>query len=108
MVYRSLARDTDNAIANLLDELEERDLLDDTVIVLVSDHYVYGYSDSDYVAAKKGVINDRKELQNTPFVIWSEDIEAEEVDTILDTADILPTLLNMLGIDYDPLNYMGN
>ena len=107
MVYRSLARDTDNAIANLLDELEERDLLDDTVIVLVSDHYVYGYSDSDYVAAKKGVINDRKELQNTPFVIWSEDIEAEEVDTILDTADILPTLLNMLGIDYDPLNYMG-
>ena len=26
----------------------------------------------------------------------------------MDTADILPTLLNMLGISYNPMNYIGD
>jgi phosphoglycerol transferase MdoB-like AlkP superfamily enzyme len=26
----------------------------------------------------------------------------------MDTADILPTLLNMLGINYNPMNYIGD
>ena len=106
-VYRTLANDTDNFLNTLIKQLQKRDLLDNTIIVLVSDHYVYGYSDSEYVALKKGVSNDRKELQNTPFIIWSRDIESEDIDTILDTADILPTMLNLLGIDYSPNNYMG-
>lgn len=87
--------------------MEERKLLDDTVLVFVSDHYVYGYSDADYVALKKNVLNDQKELQNTPFIIWTKDMEHKDIDKILDTADILPTLLNMLGIPYDPNKYMG-
>ena len=68
---------------------------------------VYGYSDANYVALKKNVSNDPKALQNTPFIIWSKDIKHKEVNTILDTADILPTLLNMLGIEYNPMNYIG-
>ena len=107
-VYRTLVTDTDNAIKKLLESLEKKKLLDKTVLVFVSDHYVYGYSDSNYVAMKKNKINDRKELQNTPFIIWSKDIKHKDIDTILDTADILPTLLNMLDIKYDPKNYIGD
>ena len=107
-IYRTLVHDTDDAIKTLIEKLEKSKLLDKTVLVLVSDHYVYGYSDTDYVAMKKNKLNDRKELQNTPFIIWSKDIEAKTVDTILDTADILPTLLNMLDITYDPKNYLGD
>lgn len=107
MIYRTLAHDTDTAIKLLIDKLDKHGILDDTVIVLASDHYVYGYSDENYVALKKNVLNDQKELQNTPFIIWSKDIESETIDKILDTADILPTLLNMLGIAYDPNKYMG-
>lgn len=106
-IYRTLAKDTDKALSILIKKLEEAGKLDDVVLVLVSDHYVYGYSDSEYVSLKKNVINDRKELQNTPFVIWAEDIGHMEVDTILDTADILPTVYNLLGIDYNPNYYMG-
>lgn len=106
-IYRTLAYDTDKALGILLDKLEDSNLLDDTILVLASDHYVYGYSDSDYVSLKKQVLNDRHELQNTPFIIWGKNIEHEEIDTILDTADILPTILNMLGIAYDPKDYMG-
>lgn len=106
-IYRTLAHDTDKALEELIDYLKKKDKLDDTVLVLISDHYVYGYSDPNYVAMKKNTINDRKELQNTPFIIWSNDIKHRDVNTILDTADILPTLLNMMGIDYDPNKYMG-
>lgn len=107
-IYRVLASDTDKFLKILLEKLEKAKRLDDVAIVLVTDHYSYGYSDLDYVALRKDTINDRKELQKTPFVIWSKDLNHEEIDTILDTADILPTLLNMLGIDYNPNNYLGD
>ncbi len=107
-IYRVLASDTDKFLNILLQKLESEKKLDDVVLVLVSDHYSYGYTDSDYVALRKETINDRKELQKTPFVIWSKDLPHKEIDTILDTADILPTLLNMLGIDYNPNNYLGD
>lgn len=106
-IYRVLAHDTDLGIKKLIDKLDSAGKLDDTVLVFVADHYVYGYSDTEYVALRKDVINDNKELQNTPFIIWSKDIESMEVDSILDTADILPTMLNLLGIDYNPNMYMG-
>lgn len=107
LVYRTLAHDTDSAIKALIEKLEKHDILDDTVLVLVSDHYVYGYSDADYVALRKNVLNDQKELQNTPFIIWTKNMESKTIDKILDTADILPTVLNMLGIAYNPNKYMG-
>ncbi len=107
LIYRTLAHDTDEALRILIKTLEEKSLLDNTILVLVSDHYVYGYSDSDYVAAKKNVFNDRKELQNTPFILWGKNLKPKTFDMIADTADILPTVLNLLGIEYNPNYYMG-
>ena len=106
-IYRTLAADTDRGISNLISKLEERNKLKDTVFVFVADHYVYGYSDPEYVAIKKNVNNNRNDLQKTPFIIWTPGIESKTVNTICDTADILPTMLNMLGIKYDPNNYIG-
>ncbi len=108
-IYRTLATDTDKFLEILLEKLEDYDRLDDTVIVLVSDHYSYGYSDINYVAEKKNSpYVDSRYLQNTPFVIWTKDIEHKDIDIILDTADILPTVLNMFGINYDVNKYMGD
>ncbi len=107
LIYRTLCNDTDNFLKVLINKLEKKGILDDTILVLVTDHYVYGYSDPEYVAMKKQTVNDRKKLQNTPFVIWSKNMHAEKINTILDTADILPTVLNLLDIDYDPNNYIG-
>lgn len=107
-IYRSLVKNTDDFLKILIEKLEKENLIDNTVLVLVADHYSYGYSDSNYVALKKKVSNDSKLLQNTPCIIWSKDIEHKNVNTIMDTADILPTLLNMLGISYNPMNYIGD
>jgi len=102
---RNLARDTDEMLRILIEKLELSGKLDDTVLVLVTDHYTYGYNEED-VKKYKNESNNYL-LQNTPFVIWSNDIEHKEVDLLVDTADILPTLFNMFDIDYNPNYYSG-
>lgn len=103
---RNLARETDEMLRILIEKLENDGLLEDTVLVLVSDHYAYGYEDQDYIKEIKGTDNQYL-LQNVPFIIWSKDIKAKEIDTLMDTADILPTLFNMMNIDYNPNYYSG-
>ena len=99
----SLAKDTDKMFDLLINELRKRNILDDTVIVIAADHYMYGYSKIEETRN----IYDSNLLQHTPFIIWSNSIEHKDIDTLVDTADILPTILNMFNIEYDPNLYVG-
>ena len=100
-----LVNNTDQAMGLLLQKLKDEGLYDKTVIALVTDHYTYGF-DTTYMAnIKKTDI--RNLLQHTPFFIWSSDLEETNIDTYIDTADILPTLLNMFKITYNPNYYIG-
>lgn len=103
---RNLARETDEMLRILIEKLEQEERLEDTVLVLVADHYAYGYGDQNYIKNYKNTTNEYL-LQNVPFIIWNSTLEHKEIDTIMDTADILPTLLNMLGITYNPNYYIG-
>jgi len=102
---RNLARETDEMIKLLIEKLDKNNKLDDTVLVLVTDHYTYGF-DEDYVTDIKNT-NNIYLLQNTPFVIWNKNIDSKQIDLMVDTADILPTLFNMFGINYNPNYYSG-
>ena len=102
----NLAKDTDEFLRILIEKLEDKDILDDTVLVLFTDHYMYGYSDSDYILEEKNVDN-MNLIQNVPFIIWSNDMKGKNIDTIMDTSDIVPTLLNLFDIKYDPKFYVG-
>lgn len=99
----NLARDTDEMFRLLIELLDKEQILDDTVLVIASDHYMYGYSK---VGAQKNTYNSYL-LQHTPLIIWNTNIEAENIDIPVDTADILPTILNLFAIDYDPNLYIG-
>lgn len=101
-----LASITDDMIETIVAELENKDILDDTVIVLASDHYMYGYTNKEELYDIKGT-NDDNLLENVPLIIWSKDLKSETNDTYLGTVDILPTLLNMFGFEYDPNYYLG-
>lgn len=103
---KTLVNMTDNFLKVLLERLEEDGILDETTIVLFTDHYAYGYDDEEVIAELKN-IDDPNEIDKTPFVIWNSQIESEEIDTILDTADILPTLANLFDLDWDANNYLG-
>ena len=95
------AKETDVFVGNLIQKLEESSLLEDTVLVFYTDHYSYSTIDEELLYELKGT-SDSNLLQNTPFFIWSQDVEAEKITKVTNTADILPTLTNMFGLN---MNY---
>ena len=99
------AKLVDDLFARLLQELEDKGQLDNTVIIGVTDHYTYGYKDEESLFALSGV-DDALLLEKTPCFIWSADLRPIEVDKTLNTSDLLPTMLNLLGVD-SPYDYIG-
>lgn len=104
---RNLARETDEFLKLLIEELANKDILDNTALVLFTDHYTYGYPDLEFVYEEKNV-EDSNMASNVPFIIWSPDIEHEDIDILMDTKDITPTVLNLLGIPFQENYYIGN
>lgn len=107
--YHSIAHamETDAFIGALMDKLEETGLIEDTVIMIFSDHYSKYMTDTEYMLRLKGVSN-MDLLCNTPFMIYSSDIEPRNVDTITSTIDFLPTIINMFKLGADPAYFVGD
>ena len=90
------------------DDLEKAGKLDDTVIVLSPDHYPYGLSDNDYnELAGKTLDTNFERYHNTLIIYNSAMDENVVVDKPCSDIDVLPTLLNLFGIDYDSRLLMG-
>jgi len=102
---RVKAKLVDDMFARLLEELESAGQLENTVIIAMTDHYTYGYKNMDELYAHSGV-DDEMLLEKTPCFIWSASGPQMEVTKTLNTADFLPTVLNLLGID-SPYDYLG-
>ena len=100
------ARLVDDLFARLLEELEARGQLENTVIIGVTDHYTYGYKDEESLLELSGV-EQTLLLEKTPCFIWSADLEPMEVSKTLNTSDLLPTVLNLLGVDSE-YEYIGH
>lgn len=106
--YLSKVKEVDLALQYILDELEEKDILDETVLVIFGDHYPYGLSDKQYQSIANFDISVNQEIDRTPFIIYNSETEAREITKYTTPLDYTPTLLNLFGIDYDPRLYMGN
>ncbi len=102
---RLKARLVDDLFARLLQELEENGQLENTVIIGITDHYTYGYKNVEELMALSGVEQELL-LEKTPCFIWSADGPSMQVDKTLNTADFLPTVLNLLGLETG-FSYLG-
>lgn len=105
--FRYLAKRTDDLLSALLKRLEEDKILDDTVIVMYTDHqaYLYDYTESDLKKFNK--VDENYNIKQLPFVIYSTDIKAKKIDTLVNDVDIVPTIFNLFGISYNSRNYVG-
>lgn len=103
---RMYATETDNMVGLLLDALKEHDCYDNTVIVVYSDHYLYTLNDKTILDKYKDTSNNL--INETPFFIWSNDLRPVTMDKVNSQIDILPTVLNMFGIEYTEEFYIGN
>ena len=105
--YMSKLKIVDNAIGILLEGLEERGILDDTVIVFYGDHYPYGISKDNLNKVLSYDTKSDMNAEQVPFLIYNPSIEGVKKEEYTTYVNILPTLANMFGLDYDPRYYVG-
>lgn len=98
--------ETDILIGDLLIYLEEKGILDDTVIVLTNDHYPYALNQDDYVEYKE--IEDNFEKSRGVMYIWANNIEHVEVTKLTSSFDFVPTIVNLFNLDGNYSYYVGN
>ena len=100
------AKETDYMMELLLQNLEDRNLIDNTVIAVFADHYVYTLEDKTILDKYKETDNNL--INKTPFFIWSKDLKQQNIKEVTSQLNILPTILNLFGIkEYNPNNYIG-
>lgn len=115
--YLACQLELEYAMESLIRQLEEAGIADDTVIVMGSDHYPYGLENSstwqnatDCLSELYGYENDTCFTQDhNALIIWSGCIEGMglQVDTPVYSLDILPTISNLFGVEYDSRLLVG-
>lgn len=103
---KSQLAETDKMMDLLLKELEGRKLLDDTVIVVFTDHYAYGYPNQQALMKGRGISSPQL-LHRTPFFIWAKGLAPQQVKEVTQTIDIYPTLINLFGLKEPGMFYVG-
>lgn len=111
--YVATVMEVDRALAALLKGLEEAGQLDRTLIVAVADHIPYtgveilgeltgnNYGTSDMARNCNERYLDTEVYRNT-LIMWTGSMkEKVEINKVCTQVDILPTVLNLLGLEYD-------
>ncbi len=106
--YMSKLKEVDNAIGTLVKGLEERGILQDTVILLYCDHYPYGISNKNLTPALGYEVNIDNNVDQVPFIIYNPDLKHEVYDEYTTYVDVTPTVANLFGLTYDSRLYMGS
>ncbi len=102
---RLQAHETDNMINLLITKLRDNNLLENTVIVAFADHYLYTLTDQNILAQYKETDNNL--INHTPFLIWKDGMKKQTVKEVTSQLNILPTTINLFGLEYHPNYYIG-
>ncbi len=116
--YMTTGLELDHMLARIEEELTAKGLLENTTVVLFGDHNAYYESLSNYVKDIPDYDTEKKftDLYNVPLLIRDKKLTAKlaekNANRIIDkfacTADIVPTLLDLLGISYYENLYYGH
>ena len=98
----------DRALAFLLEELNKKGKAEDTVIVLVADHYPYGLELSQHRRLMKSHVDVTFELYRNSLILFNPSQESCEIEKICSNMDIIPTISNLFALEYDSRLLMGN
>lgn len=115
--YLAANQELENAVAHLVKTLEEKGIADDTVICIASDHFPYGLDKGAKLGNMPNLselygyeVNNYFERDHSRLILWCGSLEKEEpiiVDSPTSSLDILPTLSNLFGTEYDSRLFPG-
>ena len=100
--YLACNYELEKAMAYLMERLEEAGKLDNTLIVLTGDHYPYYVYDNDRNSLAGHKVETEFELYKSTCIMWMGGLEEPiVVDTPCCNVDILPTVFNLFGLEFD-------
>lgn len=95
----------DKALESYIHTYSMMDKMDKLVIVLYGDHYVKGFSSETHDESEKIL---GRGMFDTPLTLWYPGIETKIIDKYCTDIDLMPTLFNLYGIEYDKSTILGN
>ncbi len=106
--YIACNMELDLALQYLIEQLDAAGKLENTVICLSADHYPYGMEVSNLEELAGRPLDGTLDIYHNNLILWNSEMETVEVTKTASSLDLLPTLLNLFGFDYDARLYAGN
>ncbi len=105
--YLATQIELDRALELLINKLDETGKLGDTVIILTADHYPYALSLNEMNELSTYKRDNLFEINHNSLIIWNNNLSRVEIDKVGMSMDLLPTVYNLFGIDYDSRLFAG-
>ena len=96
------------ALKALIEKLEAAGVAENTVIALSADHYPYGLAKENLDELAGHEVEKNFELYESTFILWKKGMEPVIIDKPCASLDIIPTLSNLFGLEYDSRLLMGS
>lgn len=106
--YLATQIELDRAMESLLKELENKGILEDTVIVLLADHYPYGLSLEEINELSSYQRDELFEINHNALIIYNSSMKNTNVTKVGMPIDVLPTIYNLFDIKYDSRLFAGS
>ena len=99
--YLACNIELDRAVEKLINALEKAGIAQDTLIAISPDHYPYGLTVEEISELAGHEVNTNFELYKGVFLLWSKGMQPVEINKTSSSLDIIPTISNLMGLDYD-------
>lgn len=107
-IYLSTMIELDRSLESLMNHLKDAGKLDDTVFVVVGDHYPY-YLEEDEIAILNGSPKEMLiDCCENSLIIYNSSSPKVTCEKVGNTFDVMPTIYNLFNINYDSRLFVGN
>lgn len=107
LAYLAAQIELNDALELLIARLDAAGKLEDTVIALVGDHYPYYLSIDEVNEISSYEKDSVVEVNRSNFILWNSEMETVEIDKVGSQIDVLPTIYNLFGVQYDSRLIIG-
>lgn len=105
--YLATQIEFDRALEYLLNSLEEKGIAEKTLFVISADHYPYGLDKKDLDELAGHEVEKNFELYKSCLIIYAKGMKPEIIERPVSSLDIIPTVMNLMGLEYDSRLLMG-
>jgi len=105
--YLATQLELEYAMAYLLERLEEKGIAERTLIAMTADHYPYGLAPGEISELAGHSLNPAFGIHENACIIYAKGMEPAVVEAPAYVPDIVPTVLNLLGMRFDSRFFLG-